>query len=774
MGCALYGHGAGSARGAIGGRGEATGANRAACSSYVSPPKAPSAADSDGQRARERGIAAARSQAWSRARPDLRAAAASGPPDLEVLLYLGVASLSLGELTEAREAFAAMTRHFPTQSVGHYNLGVVLFALQDLPGAEACYREEIRLAGPKAQGFANLGLILHGRGAHEEAREVYRQGLAARAGDGSILRNLAQLDLEDGRAAAAAAGLALLLRSHPEQDDLRVNLGVARMQMGHLREARAIFEEVLGRNPKDPSALHNLGSCLVKLKQPAEAATVLERALGIASTAQTFETLHVAYRDAGDNRGAARTIEAGRARFPNDNILLVEAACWLPRVYTDDAEVQRHRRRFLDGVVEIAAAAASAEGSEARALLAALDRRNNFSLPYQGELDVPAQTTYGRAHTELAQRCRPQPSLKRRHNPRPRVGWVSSYFCRHTIAKLFGGFVTHLDRARFEPVVFHLGAHTDDVTGSLGEAAELHHIPFNLNAVVDYIRGRELDVLIFTDVGMDAISQGLAARRLAPVQAVMAGHPQTTGYPNIDYFLSGEDWEPPDGASHYSEDLHCLPGAGVFFVPPPPAAPVPRARFGLSNDAVLYLSAQSLFKYMPRFDDAYMAILKEVPEAELAFLRGPAEGPAHIFAARLREAGRRMGIDVDGRVHLLPRMSEEDFGRIHQCADVLLDSMPFSSFTSLLEAWAHSSIPTVARAGRFMRERTAAALLAKLGLDEWVSADGAGFTARAIALGQDRDLRQKVRARIDETKSVLYDDMELVKALERHIETWVK
>ena len=39
----------------------------------------------------------------------------------------------------------------------------------------------------------------------------------------------------------------------------------------------------------------------------------------------------------------------------------------------------------------------------------------------------------------------------------------------------------------------------------------------------------------------------LAALRLAPVQCSYIGHPQTSGYPTIDYFLSGELIEPPDG-----------------------------------------------------------------------------------------------------------------------------------------------------------------------------------------------------------------------------------
>lgn len=45
-------------------------------------------------------------------------------------------------------------------------------------------------------------------------------------------------------------------------------------------------------------------------------------------------------------------------------------------------------------------------------------------------------------------------------------------------------------------------------------------------------------VLIYPDIGMDPGAGQLGAHRLAPVQCVTFGHPKTTGYPTIDYFLS--------------------------------------------------------------------------------------------------------------------------------------------------------------------------------------------------------------------------------------------
>ena len=54
-------------------------------------------------------------------------------------------------------------------------------------------------------------------------------------------------------------------------------------------------------------------------------------------------------------------------------------------------------------------------------------------------------------------------------------------------------------------------------------------------------------ILLYPEIGMFHQAAEIAALRLAPVQCSYIGHPQTSGYPTIDYFLSGDLIEPPDG-----------------------------------------------------------------------------------------------------------------------------------------------------------------------------------------------------------------------------------
>ena len=98
---------------------------------------------------------------------------------------------------------------------------------------------------------------------------------------------------------------------------------------------------------------------------------------------------------------------------------------------------------------------------------------------------------------------------------RIRVGFVSSFWWRHTVGKLFRGWVEHLDRDVFEVFVYHLGTRQDEVTQSVALAADTYVNIQGLRAQVKRIREDAPDVLIYPEVGMDGATMALAATRLA-------------------------------------------------------------------------------------------------------------------------------------------------------------------------------------------------------------------------------------------------------------------
>src|SRR5207253_11098850 len=89
-------------------------------------------------------------------------------------------------------------------------------------------------------------------------------------------------------------------------------------------------------------------------------------------------------------------------------------------------------------------------------------------------------------------------------------------------------------------------------------------LPVNLAAARRQIAEHGLDVLVYTDIGMEDLTYSLAFSRLAPVQCVTWGHPVTTGIPTIDYYLSSTLFETAEAQEHYTETLVRLPALPCY------------------------------------------------------------------------------------------------------------------------------------------------------------------------------------------------------------------
>ena len=110
---------------------------------------------------------------------------------------------------------------------------------------------------------------------------------------------------------------------------------------------------------------------------------------------------------------------------------------------------------------------------------------------------------------------------------------------------------------------------SDSITEKIKAAASsFQNVTPELSASVTTLRGLEPDIVIFPELGMDALALGVAATRNAPIQCMAWGHPITSGLPTMDYFLTSQLMEPSDGQRHYSEKLLELPGLSIEFEPP--------------------------------------------------------------------------------------------------------------------------------------------------------------------------------------------------------------
>ena len=160
----------------------------------------------------------------------------------------------------------------------------------------------------------------------------------------------------------------------------------------------------------------------------------------------------------------------------------------------------------------------------------------------------------------------------------------------------------------------------------------------------------------------------------------------------------------------------------------------------------------------PSFDDVVARLLAAVEDSVVVFLEGTGSAWAAAFRARLADAP---GLAAD-RVVVLPRLASGDYGALMSLATAVLDTHPYSGFTTSIEALScEPPVPVVARRARTVRGCQTAALYAAMG-----GAPGGGLVARsadeyvaaAAALARNASHRGEVVDSIGRARARLFGD----------------
>jgi protein O-GlcNAc transferase len=288
------------------------------------------------------------------------------------------------------------------------------------------------------------------------------------------------------------------------------------------------------------------------------------------------------------------------------------------------------------------------------------------------------------------------------------------------------------------------------------------------------IRDDDLHVLIYPEIGMDPATLRLAALRLAPVQCASWGHPDTSGLPTIDYYLSSDLMENSDADDHYTERLIRLPNLSVNYKPLEiSAATITRETLGLNPQSILYLCCQSLFKYLPQYDEIYPRIAHQVNGSKFLFISEQSHLITEQFRDRLERAFHRINARLDDFVTFLPRVNAEEYNAINCLSDIYLDSIGWSGCNSTFEALS-CNLPVVTLKGNLMRGRHSSAILTLMGLADTIAATKDEYVDLAVKLGNDPSWRNQISQIIAAQKHRLYNDEACIRGLEDFLEKAVK
>lgn len=539
---------------------------------------------------------------------------------------------------------------------------------------------------------------------------------------------------------------------------------------GAIQAAIAAYQQYLSARPNDASIYLKLGEAYIQNQQLPLAIQVLQHGIVQCPDARSLYFWLIIYLKQNHDYQAAKALAKLAAdRFPDAAEFKYFSYLLLPDIYNTPEEIDQCRLQFEQGLDQLIQDLSLEHWSDQQSALRGIRSHTNFFLAYQAKNDRVLQQRYGDLVHQIMAANYPawvQPrSLPPLHNQRIRLGYLSAFLCGWSGTALFLNWLKYADHQQFEIYAYHMGQQVDAATESFASySTKFHHIPGQLEQVCQQVLADLLHVLIFPELGMDSTTLCIAGLRLAPIQCMAWGQPVTSGLPTIDYFLSSECMEPANGQDHYTEQLVRLPKVGISYPTiQVGAANCQRSTFGLRPDAIVYLSSQAPYKYLPQHDFIYPEIARQVPNAQFMFLR------RGIPEARLERAFAAVGLRSQDYCVFSPVLPRPAYFDLLSLSDVYLDTFEWSGGNTTLDAIA-CSLPIVTCPGSLMRGRHSYGFLKAIGVTDTIAQDAADYIALAVRLAHDRAWSASIRQAIHRSAAILFDNP----AATRELETFLK
>jgi protein O-GlcNAc transferase len=659
------------------------------------------------------------------------------PTNFDAHHLLGVTSLQSGRPAEAlrhiKDAIAVNDGH----SSAYNNLGEVYRALGDLQAARNAFEQAILLKADSFEAHNNLGNVHQAQERTEQAEACYRKAMMLNPNYPEARVNLANVLQDRGDWDEAIEQYEIAIELRPEYAAALNNLGNTLRAQRKLEEALPYFERAVAADPRHTQALVNLGHVQLGLGSREDAVANFERALTIdpenaeARWALTFSELALVH-----------AIDESQHSFREAfSTALRDLDQWL-----DDSRLE--------------------SGS------AAVGTLQPFYLAYHEENNRPLLAQYGTMCGRIMQGWQAQRNLKASTAPtgsRPvHLAIVSAQIYDQSVWNaIVKGWCTTLDPSRVRISIFHLGSKHDQET-ALAESRSEH---FEQGARSLYrwaaaIEARAPDIIAYPEIGMDPMTLRLACLRLAPVQLAAWGHPETTGLPTIDYYLSADAFEPPEADDYYTERLIRLPNLGTRYSPfDVPSLGIPLDEFGIDTRELLYVCAGAPFKYLPQHDHVFVDIARRVGDCRFVFFEYTRQDLHRQLSERLKAVFDAAGLRFDRFVTFVPWLKRPAFYALLRSARVYLDTIGFSGFNTAIQA-VECGLPIVTRRGRFMRGRFGCGILERIGLEELVATTATEYVDIAVRLGVDPAYHQNVVGMLEGRRRILFGDPVPIRAFE--------
>ena len=656
------------------------------------------------------------------------------PDHFDATHLLGMCAEQAGRLEEAQQLLERAIAIDPRSHEAHNNLAAVHLALRKFEAARACQEKALALKPNFVPGLIGLGNILLQMNLREQAVELYDRAIALKPNHSDALCNRGLAELALGQFERARQSLERALLFQPRHAEALVGKGVASIELKHFDEAEAAIAAALAIRPGSAKILAQRGRISYELQRLEPALADFEAALAISPK------LELALRGKAQVclvMGKTAQAMAAAAALIAQNPSSETGLALMGFAHSNQGE--------MDAAIEYLDRALAIRPDYEDAL-----RGKIFLQDFRAEADFAVQQAVRRDWWDFIGSKIPRRRLQTRSLDPERqivVGYVAAEFRQHSAALTLLPILRHHDHANFKIIGYSCSPARDELTGKFKSLADVWVDAWQLSddELADRIEADEVDILIDVSGHTTGNRLRVFARKPAPIQVTGFGHATGTGMPTMDYVFADPVFIPQSARHLLAEqvvDLPCLNTIDPILDVPPSELPM------LRNGYVTF----GVFNRVNKISDdairVWSRVMREVTGSKIIIKHPLLDDPLvrDGLLARLVNQGI-----PEGNITCMGSSDRAEHLRAFANVDISFDPFPQNGGISTWESL-YAGVPVVAKLGHGASSRAGGAIVAALGLDDWVAEDDAGYVEIACKFAAQpahlATLRAELPARI--------------------------
>ncbi|WP_269624298.1 tetratricopeptide repeat protein [Prochlorococcus marinus] len=680
----------------------------------------------------------------------------SDPKLASAWLNLASAYFQLDNVKAAAVACRKSIELNPNLFNSHFLLANILINQNKLREAIEPLRKTIELKPNFFQANSALGALLGKFGKLKEAETLTRKAIEINPDSAIAHSNLANILKDIGKLQEAEVFALRATKIQPDLAEAHSNLANILRMLSKLKEAEISIHKAIEINPNIAESYYNLAGVLKDLGKIKEAESSIRKAIDLEPKSAIYH-YNLGLIRIGLGEEVTYEFEKASKLDPKNLSFRIKSKLYISEIPFSQEQTDFERNQFKEQLAII-------EKDKSLEFKGDLFSTCAFYLAYHNasdDLEIlkllgnVLRNSKGLINTKFNQE---KGIIESQRRNSIRLGICSEYLKNHSVCMFFGNIIKQIASSDVEVIIFRTPYYkVDSLSQSIDSlASEVIMMPESIQEASDLILNQSIDILFYPDIGMSNYTYLLSLSRLALVQFTTLGHPMTSGLPEIDYFISCDNYETKYSNEFYSERLIKLNRIPVNYSKPiNKGNTFNKSKLNISEKSFLIGIPHAPFKFHPDYDKILDKILENIPNSFLFF----ADGPKKLQTDKLKERWAKTTKLVLNRTIFYPRVSFGDFLEIVKMLDIIIDPFYFGMGNTFYQAMAFNT-PVVTMPTNHMKSRHAFAGYKQMDIKGAPIANSPDeYISICKKLAFDKSYRENIETQINEkANKYLFND----------------